>query len=263
MKKKIIIILSFILIITNLNGCLLAPANQAKKREVIKLGKKSVEPYLEEKYGMEDVTIKKVSAEVGHAFNIPSVYTGDACVTCEFEGREFEVLISKDRDSGDNYQYPEIISAVEKYIKSVTKHVKYVSNLRVGGENSKYFSLEKYFDGDLSNFLENLEYISTDIYILADNDIMIIQESSKEFVDFVGKLKRHENDRYYLRYINVYFFNYTEETAPELDKLQEETDKCDIAIFPENLLAYIYFRTGDTPEIKYCHYSINQSRLFS
>jgi len=263
MKKKIIIILSIILLITNLNGCIFSKEEQEKEREAIKLGEESVGPYLKEKYGMEDVKIIDVRAGVGYSFDIPVGYTGDAYVTCEFEGREFEVLIAKYRNSGDNYQYPDIISAVEEHLISLNKYIKYVNNTRIGGEYSNYFGLEEYFNGDLEEFLKNLKYIYADIYILTDNDIMIIQESSKEFIDFVGERTEYDSTNYYRRNMNVYFFDYTEETAPELDRLQKEADNFNNGIYPKNLLTYIFFESGHEPKIKYCHDSIDQAELFT
>ena len=268
MKKKIIIILSFILIITNLNGCLLSKEEQAKERAAIKLGEESVGPYLKEKYGMEeDATAIDVGATMminPYFFNIPTGYSGSAYAKCEFEGREFEVLVSSSGNCRDDYQRPDIISAVEEHFMNLTEHitcVKYFNNV-YANTSITYLGLEKYFDGDLNSFSEATYSIMADIYVLTENNVTTIQEISDNLIEVI---ENHETyDNYISRYrFNVYYFTYTEETVPKLYILKQEANSCDNDAHTKNLILNISFASGEKPEIKYCHYSINQSRLFS
>lgn len=261
MNKKIIIILDMILIISLLlNGCLWSPEQQAIEKEAIKLGKEAVGPYLKNKYGMENVTIKNVRADISkNSVWGDSSYTGNAYVECKFDGREFEVLITKDRGNSDNYQYQEIISAIEEYLGNLLGYATYVNNINI---INKYFGPEEYFEGTLSSFFKNIIIIYADMYILTDNNIMTIQDSSDKLIDFVGTLEKFDDISYYRRNINAYFFSYSHETAPELDILQEEVRNIDKDIFSESLLAHIFFTTGGKPKIEYCHESIDKSELF-
>jgi len=259
MNKKIFAALGIIVIISLLSGCLFSKEDRAKAEEAKKFAKRAVGPYLENKYGMENIEIKLAYADVAYSFNIPSAYTGNATVKCVFDGREFEVFVTRNRGIFDNYQYPDMVSAVEKHLKNIVGYPAYTNNVGVGGKHpEKFFSEDEYFDGDLDNY-----NIFADIYILIGESITAIKEISDKLFVFVKEIEEQTGDYAWSRTINAYFFNYTQETVPGLDVLQKEakTSERD-RIFSNNLLAHIYLtQKYYRPDIIFCDNSIDKSEL--
>ena len=226
-----IFILILVFLIANLCGCLLSREQQAIKRKTIWIAGQSIEPYLNDKYGIENATVVSIKANyVNGIFSEPFNYTGAAYAKCEFNGREFGVRVESNGDCSDDYQYHEITKAIEKYLEDLTGYVSYVNNVNIykdfttkGGleGGNRYFDIKEHFNGDVIDFLEHVLHLYAEMYFLISDDDTAIKEISDMLVCFVDSVKL--NYRY--REINAYFIKNVQKSTPELDISQlEETD---------------------------------------
>lgn len=192
--RKITCYLLLILIMVAMTGCGYTLEEKKEMKRYEKQGRENAENYIKEKYGF-DAEIKDLTCEKYNSGAVPDFSpspTGNVFVKMNYHGEDFSVLISgetKNTDGIDNYQLPEITTALKQELYEITG-VQAESAYVCYGENSstddeKNGMIHTFYDG--KNLTEILQEESPEVVVsyvdYPVNQIPVSEVSRKTSVD--------------------------------------------------------------------------------
>lgn len=170
--RKITCCLLLIFIMAAVTGCGYTIEEKKEMKRYEKQGRENAENYIKEKYGfnaeIKDLTCEKYNSGAVPDFS-PSP-TGNVFVKMKYQGEEFSVFISgekKNTDGIDNYQLPEITTALKQELDGIagyhaeSVYVCYGENGSVNDE--KNGMIHTFYDGE--NLAEILQDESSQMIV--------------------------------------------------------------------------------------------------
>lgn len=170
--RKIACYLLLGFIIAAVTGCGYTIEEKKEMKRYEKQGRENAENYIKEKYGF-DAEIKDLTCEKYNSGAVPDFSpspTGNVFVKMNYHGEDFSVLISgesKNTNGIDNYQFQEIITALQQELYDITGMREESAYVCYGGNGSideeKNGMIHTFYDG--KNLAEILQEESSKMVI--------------------------------------------------------------------------------------------------